>query len=255
MPPQANPEAGWYPDPVAPGQLRLWDGEGWTPRTKPWNPEPTNPGPTKPVPAADPHRRRRMAVEGAGLVVMMLVAGFPALPSWATPARPATQATAHRSGSTAPGSASTTTTTPPVTVDCRLAAARPGPARVIEWFSTHGLTATPAATPDLPPGACAVAAFTDSHAPGQDVVVVYPDAQSAVVAASTPVVPALTMVQGIYMVALDPSLTGVRGDYQAALVNYVAASNPVVVPPSSTSTTAPAVNRGGGSRSRGSGRG
>ena len=27
--------AGWFPDPQAPGQLRYWDGAGWTAHTQP----------------------------------------------------------------------------------------------------------------------------------------------------------------------------------------------------------------------------
>ena len=84
----ASPEPGWYPDPTATGHLRLWDGEGWTAQTRPFNPVPAS------APSPDPAhtaRRRRMAVEGAGLGLMLLVmaAGFPALPSWGSPARPA----------------------------------------------------------------------------------------------------------------------------------------------------------------------
>ena len=31
---QPRPPAGWYPDPVLPGQERYWDGSAWTPRTQ-----------------------------------------------------------------------------------------------------------------------------------------------------------------------------------------------------------------------------
>ena len=37
----AAPAAGWYPDPIADGQLRWWNGEGWTERTMAPQPEPT----------------------------------------------------------------------------------------------------------------------------------------------------------------------------------------------------------------------
>jgi len=231
----ATSRPGWYPDPTAAGQLRLWDGEGWTAQTQPWNPAPAKAG-----------RRRRMAIEGAGLGLMMLVAGFPPLPSWGSPARPTIRTTPKPTPSTHPTAAASpsTTTAPAVTVDCRQAAARPGPARVIEWFTTHGLTATASGPPALPAGACGVAAFTDAHAAGPNLVIVYPSGQAADDAAATPPpgVPPLTFVQGLYVLAVGPGLAAQRGEYETALVNYIAASNPTVV-------------TSGGRPSRGSGRG
>ena len=230
----ARPRPGWYPDPTANGQLRLWDGEGWTAPTRPWNPAPAQAG-----------RRRRMAIEGAALGVMMLVAGFPALPSWGSPARPTIRSTPNPASTPSTAvAASPTTTAPAVTVDCRLAAARPSPARVIEWFAAHGLAVTASGSPPLPPGACGVAAFTDAHAAGANLVIAYPDGQAADAAAAAPArgVPPLTFVQGIYVLAVGPGLATQRGDYETALVNGVAASNPAVV-------------SSGGRPSRGSGRG
>jgi hypothetical protein len=237
-----NPEPGWYSDPAVAGQLRLWDGEGWTAQTRPFNPVPTS------APSPDPAhtaRRRRMAVEGAGLGLMLLVmaAGVPALPSWGSPARPAVR-TSKAAGS--PGRAPAAPTGQPtpaaVTVDCRLAASRPSPARVIDWFGAHGLAATPSAAPALPRGACGVAGFSDAHAPGANMVVAYPDPQAADNAAATPPPPPavapLTFVQGIYVIALDPALTEQRPQYEAALVAYVAASNPAVVAPTTTTPKA-----------------
>gem|GEM_PF-4307694 len=117
-------------------------------------------------------------------------------------------------------------------MDCRLAASRPSPARVIGWFGTHGLASTPSAAPALPSGACGVAAFTDAHGSGTNLIVAYPNPQAANHAAATPPPPPavqpLTFVSGIYVLALNPAVVGQRDKYQAELYSYVEASNPPV---------------------------
>jgi hypothetical protein len=236
-------EAGWYPDPMVSDRLRLWDGEGWTERTQPWNPPPAPDDSRR-------RRRRRMLVEGAGLGFVLLVTGPSALPSWGIPARPSLPASSPSDAAGAT-SAPPTTSPPAVTVDCRLAASRPSPARVVGWLTAHGLAASPSAAPPLPAGACGVAGFTDAHGPGSNVVIAYPDPRAADAAAATPPAPPavapLTVVQGIYVLALDPGLADQRAGYQAQLVAYVSASSPDVVP---ATTTTRSSQRGSQSRTR-----
>jgi hypothetical protein len=85
------------------------------------------------------------------------------------------------------------------------------------------------------------------------VVIAYPDPRAADAAAATPPAPPavapLTVVQGIYVLALDPGLADQRAGYQAQLVAYVSASSPDVVP-ATTTTTARSSQRGSQSRTR-----
>ena len=246
-----TPEPGWYPDPTAPDRLRLWDGQAWTEQSRPWNPAPPPPPadpapPAAPVPAERrnpvvPSRRRRMIVEGTGLGLALLVTGSSIRPSWGSPAQGAARPAHQPKTASATGGPSPTQPLPPV--DCRLAASRPSPARVVGWLHDQNLAISLTTSGAIPDGACGVAAFTDPNAPSPNQIVAYPDAESAAAAAATPAPSQagaqLRLAEGIYLMILDPALTGLREQYRLMLAAYVAQTNPAVVTPPTSSTTAP----------------
>jgi hypothetical protein len=191
--------------------------------------------------AALPSRRRRMLVEGTGLGLALLVTGSSILPSWGSPAHGAARPVHPPKMASATGGPSPTQTPP--AADCRLAASRPSPARVVGWLSDQGLAISLTTPGALPAGACGVAAFTDPNAPSPNQIAAYPNAESAAAAAAAPAPQTgsrLRFAEGIYMMILDPGLAGLKVQYQAMLAAYVAQTNPAVVTvPLTPSTTAP----------------
>ena len=203
---QARAGPGWYPDPLG-GGLRLWDGTGWTDRLHDPAPPSDVTGPSRPA------WRRRSALLGCAVVGL---AGWTLRPGHSHPA--AAAATTVTSARTTNG------------VDCSLAARRPSPRRVVEWFAAHGLPVDAAASPPVPKGACAVVGFLDNRAPGGGTVVSFPSESAATAAAAAsaakarPASPVFAV--GLYEVQLSPGLTGQLEQYRATLTAYVTAVNP-----------------------------
>jgi hypothetical protein len=197
------------------------------------------PEPRNPVPGVR-SRRRRIVVEGAGLGFALLVTGSSIMPSWGSAAHAAARPEHDPKLAVATGGPSPAQ--PALPADCRLAASRPSPSRVVGWLREQGLAVSPTAGGAVPAGACAVASFTDPNAPTPNLIAAYPDPESAGTAAAAPGPQAglrIRFAAGIYVMILDPALSGLRVQYQAMLDAYVAQSNPALVTPSPTSTTAP----------------
>jgi hypothetical protein len=181
-----------------------------------------------------------MVVEGAGLGIALLVTGSSIMPSWGSTAPGAARPAYDPKLAAATASPSPAQPAPPV--DCRLAASRPSPARVVAWLHEQGMAVSLTTGGAVPAGACAVASFTDPNAPTPNLIAAYPTPESAGTAAAAPAPhggPRIRFAGGIYVMILDPALSGLRVQYQAMLDAYVVQTNPAVVTPSSTSTTAP----------------
>lgn len=77
----AAPAAGWYPDPIADGQLRWWNGEGWTERTMAPQAQPSGASASapEPEPAPGPVAYAEVDYAAAGQVYAPERAAAPAL--------------------------------------------------------------------------------------------------------------------------------------------------------------------------------